>query len=543
MMGRGEESRSVSPFIEWNPITLKRWRRFRNLRRAWYSFWILLFLYGLSLASELLCNQDPLYVRFEGRSYFPVFRFYPETTFMKNGILTLTDYKRLRKEPCFADHPGHVMVFPVIPFGPNEIIDPDSVAAPDRVTLSFRPRLSVATVDLHPDLTIARSVGAAPFFDRDDDGLRGRAITNTWRLPPALHDALRQRFRNESAPACSFVLQPGDSGGRPVEGSFSEFTPRAAVPGTARLTLREVAAQGVAAASVVISPSVSGPENEPPLWQALDPATRSTLTRLAIRSLTEAVTAPPVTIQGTTLDVHFERTGVHWPHPPTRGHWLGIDTAGRDVLARILYGLRTSMTFGFLLVGLSMGLGTLFGALQGYYGGKVDMAGQRFTEIWSALPFLYVMILLGAIYGRGFMLLALCYALFNWIGISYYIRAEFLRLRRLPFVEAARALGLPHRKIMIRHILPNALVPLITFFPFYLVGAIGALAALDYLGFGLPPPTASWGELMQQAQQFRWAWWLILYPSLALFAVMLLSVFVGEGVRNAYDPRPQVRIE
>jgi microcin C transport system permease protein len=212
-------------------------------------------------------------------------------------------------------------------------------------------------------------------------------------------------------------------------------------------------------------------------------------------------------------------------------------------LTRILYGLRTSLTFGFLLVGLSMSLGTLLGALQGYFGGKVDMTGQRFTEIWSALPFLYVMILLGAVYGRGFILLLVCYAVFNWIGISYYIRAEFLRLRRLPFVEAAKAMGLPHRKIVLRHILPNALVPIITFFPFYLVGAIGSLAALDYLGFGIPPPTASWGELLQQAQQFRWAWWLILYPSLALFTVMLLGVFVGEGVRDAYDPRPQVRIE
>jgi microcin C transport system permease protein len=123
------------------------------------------------------------------------------------------------------------------------------------------------------------------------------------------------------------------------------------------------------------------------------------------------------------------------------------------------------------------------------------------------------------------------------------MRAEFLRLRRQTFVEAARAMGLSHRRVIFRHVLPNALVPLITFSPFYLVGAIGSLAALDYLGFGLPPPTPSWGELLQQAQQFRWAWWLILYPSLALFVVMLLGVFVGEGVRNAYDPRPFSRME
>ena len=133
--------------------------------------------------------------------------------------------------------------------------------------------------------------------------------------------------------------------------------------------------------------------------------------------------------------------------------------------------------------------------------------------------------------------------MFNWIGISYYARAEFLRLRRQPFVDAARCLGVRSDRIMARHILPNALTPIITFFPFSLVGAIGLLAALDYLGFGLPPPTPSWGELLNQAQKFRWAWWLIVYPSLALFVVMLLGVFVGEGVRDAYDPRPYSRME
>jgi microcin C transport system permease protein len=222
---------------------------------------------------------------------------------------------------------------------------------------------------------------------------------------------------------------------------------------------------------------------------------------------------------------------------------MGIDGAGRDVLTRILYGLRTSLTFGLLLVVCSMGLGVVAGALQGYYGGLTDITGQRLIEIWSALPFLYIMILMGSVYGRSFALLLFCYGLFNWIGISYYIRAEFLRLRKQPFVEAAKCMGLSSPKIIFRHILPNAMVPVITFFPFSLVGAIGSLAALDYLGFGLPPPTPSWGELLFQAQQYRWAWWLILYPSLALFVVMLLGVFVGEGIRNAYEPRRYTRIE
>jgi microcin C transport system permease protein len=190
-----------------------------------------------------------------------------------------------------------------------------------------------------------------------------------------------------------------------------------------------------------------------------------------------------------------------------------------------------------------MTVGTLIGAVQGYFGGRLDLLGQRLTEIWDNLPFLYVIMLLGSVFGRSLLLLLVCYGLFNWIGISYYMRAEFLRLRKQPFVEGALCLGLPAGKIMFRHILPNALVPIITFAPFSLIGAVNALAALDFLGFGLPPPTPSWGELLAQAQEFKWAWWLALYPGLALFVVILLCVFIGEGVRNAFDPRRFSRYE
>ena len=238
----------------------------------------------------------------------------------------------------------------------------------------------------------------------------------------------------------------------------------------------------------------------------------------------------------------FVKEDVRFPFRPVGPHLFGLDDTGRDVLARIFYGLRTSLNFGLLLVVTSMLIGTIIGAIQGYYGGRIDLTGQRMTEVWEALPFLYVLILLGSVYGRSFVLLLVVYGLFNWIGISYYMRAEFLRLRNQQFVEAAQCLGLPDRKILFKHILPNALVPLTTFFPFSLVGAIGTLAALDYLGFGLPPPTASWGQLLAQAQGQAY-WWLILYPSLTLFLVILLCVFIGEGVRNAFDPRKFTRLE
>ena len=226
-----------------------------------------------------------------------------------------------------------------------------------------------------------------------------------------------------------------------------------------------------------------------------------------------------------------------FPFRPIPGHPFGFDAAGRDVFSRVVYGTRTAVTFGLLLTLASLAIGIAFGAVQGYFVRWVDIAGQRFTEVWSAIPFLYVMIFLGNAFGRSFGLLLACYAIFNWIGVASYVRAEFLRLRTRPFVDAARVQGLSHARIMFRHVLPNALTPLITLFPFLLVGAIGSLAALDYLGFGLPDGAPSWGELLQQAQAFRHAWWLVLWPSLALFLVMLLGVFVGEGLRDAFDPK------
>ena len=244
---------------------------------------------------------------------------------------------------------------------------------------------------------------------------------------------------------------------------------------------------------------------------------------------------------GATAAAEAAPEPVAWPYRPVPGHPMGIDAAGRDVLSRVVAGTRTALVFGLVLAVSSMLLGIAAGAAQGYFGGFVDIAAQRLIEIWSALPFLYVMMLVGSVLGRSFLLLLICYGLFNWIGISYYMRAEFLRLRTRPFVEAARCQGLSSWRIMWRHILPNALTPVVTLLPFSLIGAISSISALDFLGFGLPPLTPSLGELLAQAQQNTTAWWLVLYPSLVLFTILLLSVFVGEGLRDAFDPKPKAR--
>ena len=234
---------------------------------------------------------------------------------------------------------------------------------------------------------------------------------------------------------------------------------------------------------------------------------------------------------------------ISFPFRPVKEHPFGIDAGGRDVYSRVVHGMRIALLFGLMLALWAMATGLAIGAVEGYFGGKIDILLQRFTEIWAAMPFLYVMIFIGSTLGRSFAVLLVCYAAFNWITVSYYMRSEFLRLRSRMFVEAAKAQGFSAVRIIFLHILPNAMTPLITLFPFLLMGAIGSLAALDFLGFGLPPMTPSCGELMQEAQQHRGAWWLVFFPASALFSVMLLAVLIGEGLRDAFDPRQKSKLE
>ena len=231
------------------------------------------------------------------------------------------------------------------------------------------------------------------------------------------------------------------------------------------------------------------------------------------------------------------------PHAPSRDHWLGTDNSARDVLARLIYGFRICMVFALLLALADAILGIVIGGIQGYLGGKVDITLQRLIEVWSALPFLYVVILLGSVYGRSFMLLLVIMAAFQWVGLSYYMRGEFFKLKTLAYVKAARALGLGHVSIFFRHILPNALTPVISILPFTVVSGISALTALDFLGFGLPPPIPSWGEMLQQGLENLQSPWIAISAVSALFFTLLLSTFIGEGVREAFDPKSFQRME
>ncbi|WP_411823967.1 ABC transporter permease subunit [Leptospira sp. 'Mane'] len=344
-----------------NPANIRKWKKFKSNKRAYYSLLILFYSYLLSLFSPVLINNKPLFIVNEGSVSFPIFFFYPDSKF---GGLNQTEpnYKKLNKSETFQK-PENYMVFPLVPFGVNE------------------------------------------------DNLE---------------------------------------------------------------------------------------------------------------SLEE---------------------GSNPPSKPSLTHWFGTDDRGRDVFTRIIYGYRLAMTFSLILVLIELVLASIIGGIQGYYAGNIDLIWQRIIEVLAAVPFLYLILIMGSFFGRSFLVLLVTYASLSWIGLSYYMRGEFLKLRSQQFVDAARTLGVSSRSIILKHLLPNSLTPLVTFLPFILISAISVLSALDFLGYGIPAPNPSWGELIGQGRERLTSWWLITYPSLALFITINLSAFVGEGLRDAFDPKEKVVYE
>lgn len=230
------------------------------------------------------------------------------------------------------------------------------------------------------------------------------------------------------------------------------------------------------------------------------------------------------------------------PHAPSARHWMGTDDRGRDVFARLVYGFRISLLFGLGVVTGSYLIGVTLGACLGYFGGWFDILAQRFVEIWAGIPFLYTVIIISSIVRPSLTVLVGILAIFSWVGISYYMRGEFYREKSKDYVAAAIAMGESHASIIFRHLLPNSLTPIISFAPFALVGAISSLVSLDFLGFGVPAPTPSWGELVKQGLANITAWHLVFFPLGALFTTLLMVVFIGEAVREAFDPKTYSRL-
>ncbi len=256
-----------------------------------------------------------------------------------------------------------------------------------------------------------------------------------------------------------------------------------------------------------------------------------------VRELIEAkgwILWPPIRYSYDTVNYELKHPA---PAPPSRDNWLGTDDQARDVVARLIYGYRLSVLFGLLLTLFSAAIGIATGAVQGYFGGWIDLIFQRFVEIWSGLPMLYLLIILASVVEPNFWWLLGLLLLFRWMGLVGVVRVEFLRARNFDFVVAARALGMSNRRIMWRHVLPNAMVSTLTFMPFILTGSVTLLTSLDFLGFGLPPGSPSLGELLNQGKRNLQAPWLGFAAFFTLAIMLSLLVFIGEAVRDAFDPR------
>ena len=243
---------------------------------------------------------------------------------------------------------------------------------------------------------------------------------------------------------------------------------------------------------------------------------------------------PPNRYHHSTINYFAESPS---PAPPDRENVLGTDDRGRDMLARLLYGFRISVVFALIVAAVATVLGVLYGAVQGYFAGWTDIGMERVKEIWGAMPVLYMLIIFSSLFSPSFWLLVLLIAIFGWLGIAAYVRAEFLKNRTLDYVRAARALGQSNWTIMRRHILPNSLTPVVTLVPFEMAGAVGALTSLDFLNLGMPLGTPSLGELLNQGKENLYAWWIASTTFAVLLVMLLLLILVGDALRDALDPR------
>ncbi|HEY4922333.1 MAG TPA: ABC transporter permease [Xanthobacteraceae bacterium] len=374
----------VRPHFALSPLNRRRWENFKRNRRGYVSLWIFAVLFVLSLFAEFIANDQPIYVRYDGKSYFPFFVTYADTTFAGKD-------------------------------------DTDAL-------------------------------GTAADY-RNDEALVSRITKHGWMLWPPIRFHYDTRVNN---PPMAFPSKP--------------------------------------------------------TW-----------------ALTKEDCEKAVAGNFAKCDGKLEP------------NWLGTDMNGRDVVARLIYGFRISVLFGLILTVLSSVVGVIAGAVQGYFGGWTDLLFQRFIEIWNSIPELYLLLILSAVLTPGFFILLGILLLFSWVGLVRLVRAEFLRGRNFEYIQAARALGVSNPVIMFRHLLPNAMVATMTFVPFILSGAVMTLTALDFLGFGLPPGEPSLGELLNEAKANPYAWWLGLSGFFTVAIMLSLLIFIGEGVRDAFDARKTFR--
>lgn len=520
-----------------DPNTKRRFSHFKNTKRAYWSFWLFLIIFIISLFANFLANNKPLIINYEGKFYFPIFKYYSEDTFYKNGNFARINYKELVKSDVYKQNKKNWAIFPIIKYGAYETIKSSDLKLDKSILLRIETKEKIANIDVLKNFKIYKSNGLKQLLGIEDKTLRNKKIEEVFEKNnklKSLINGLEKRFSNIDSPILEIKSKKNN-----YKISLVAYKKRGRAPKKIRIYLRE---NNKITQSEKIKFAETGKViSNKKYWLTLSEKDQKTLmSKVDSFRQEHAINSE---FDFGNFKIYASKNNVNFPYPPNQQHILGLDESGRDVLTVILYATRISLLFGLILVTTSTILGIIIGAIQGFFGGKVDILGQRFIEIWEALPFLFIIMFLGSVFGKGFLILLVIYAAFNWISLSYYVRADFLKLRKMQFVEAARVLGISRIKIIIYHILPNALSSVITLFPFGLVGAIFALSALDYLGFGLPPGTPSWGDLLAQAQVYPPGWWLVVFPSIALFTVTLLGVFIGEGLRAAFDPRNKNNLE
>jgi ABC-type microcin C transport system permease subunit YejE len=452
-------------WIRLDPITRRRFARFRRIRRGYYSFLILLVAIVLSIFAPFLAESRALVVLYNGRLYFPTFQY--------------MSMARFHQTP------------------------PAGWTANDLETEYLR---------LQREWQVERF-----FYNRD----RARAGNNSQALA-----ALNARYPDRG----NYVVMPVI----PWDPYQSDFWYNEILPDIqARLNAGDRMAAEVLAREGRLNELADDIDNGS-IFAILKDPRRSPSGDL--QGLARARTMPSLAGLGEVP-----------PTAPDRrhDHYFGTDSGGRDVASRLLYGFRISIFFALFLTIIGQVIGTIVGSLQGYLGGRYDLASQRIIEVLISIPFLYVVIILAALIAPTFWMLVLIMAIFQWISITFYMRTEMYREKTREYCLAAKSYGASHWRIVFRHLLPNCLTPLVTFTPFAVVGAIFALTGLDYLGYGLPAPTPSWGEMMDQALEpdNRDKLWLTFAPFGAITITLVLVVFIGESVREAFDPKQYAKYE
>jgi microcin C transport system permease protein len=358
-----------------HPITRQRLQRFRKVGYAYRSLLLLLILYGFSLCAELLCNDRPLLLRYDGKTYVPFLKYYPEDTFTGSGRMTRADYKEIAKTPGFAGNRENFMLFAPIPFGPKETLKPQDIETTKHVTVEFEAQPSIAVLYLNPDLSVNKLRDAAA-----STGIQaGDLLSAHVDLSSKMQAAFTKRFDGRED---AVYQEAVELGGKRFNLKLAENKAGEA-RSTARAYLNEVL--------LPLEPMdwLDGGWNSTSAdWNAVPPDVRALIETRAQQATTDSVYNLSVTLNGTPYKINFSTEQVIFPFRPCKGHYLGLDSAGRDVLVLIVYGMRIAFSFGIVLVLTSMVLGTLVGAIQGYYAGKVDMIGQRLIEIWESIPFL-----------------------------------------------------------------------------------------------------------------------------------------------------------